>query len=110
MDRRTLILTIDMAGVPEYMSRALSMQMADWLKVNKSVLPIEDLVIMPSKGDTKLYWLQGSVGDAKTLEEIKDRIEPVLQVALNLKIDKDKKYKSPHKQIRDAFAKSRMRR
>lgn len=95
--KKTLILTIDMQGAPDWQIRALNKQMADWLDANKAVLPAEDLIIFPTTGETRLYWLQGehNPADKKTLEEIKDRIQPVLEVALDIKIDKEKHFKKP---------------
>ena len=92
---RTLILSVDMQGAPDLQRHALQMQMADWLKVNKTVLPFENLIILPAAGETRLFWLEGTATDIKTLEEIKDRLQPVLQVALDIKIDKEGLLKRP---------------
>jgi hypothetical protein len=95
---KTLVLTFDAAGMADWHARAISRQMADWLKTNKAILNIEHMIILPGTGDTKLYWLEGEVGnpdDIKSLEEIKNRIKPVLEVALEIKIDKVNRYKVP---------------
>lgn len=106
--KRDLILTIDLTGVPTWQEHAMQRQMGDWIQANKAILPFENLIIMPTKGETRLYWLDGHLDDPhaiKTLEEIKERIQPVLSVALDLKLDRDKKYKNPYaKKIRDAIA------
>jgi hypothetical protein len=96
--KKTLILTFDASKMPDWHARAVSMQMADWLKTNKTLLPIEDLIILPATGSTKLYWLEGKLDnkdDIKSLEKIRDKIKPVLEVALEIKIDREKKYKVP---------------
>lgn len=95
---RTLILAIDLGDAPEYQKVAMQRQMADWVTVNKTLLRFENLIIMPITGETRLYWLEGAIGnenDEKTLIDIKERMLPVLSLALNLSIDKDKKYKVP---------------
>lgn len=95
--QRNLILTIDMQGAQDWQVRAIQAQMADWIKANKAVLSFENLVILPTTGDTRLYWLEGTDDpiDVTILNEIKDRLEPVLQVALNLKLDKEGLFKRP---------------
>jgi hypothetical protein len=95
--KRTLILTADITGGADWEVKALQMQMADWITANKKLLSFEDLIIMPVRGDTKLYWLEGesTPEDLKSLEEIKDRLKPVLEIALDIKIDKQKLFKRP---------------
>lgn len=97
MEKKTLILAIDMQGAPDWQIRALNKQMADWLEQNKAVLEHENLIILPTTGETRLYWLEGkfSPEDTKTLDDIKDRIKPVLEVALGIKIDKEKHFTAP---------------
>ena len=95
---KTLVLPFDASNLPDWHVRAICRQMADWLQANKTLFPNENLVFIPGTGGTKLYWLEGecgSVDDISDLEEIRDRIKPVLEVALDIKIDKDKRYKIP---------------
>lgn len=96
--KKTLLLTIDPGpNTADWMVKAMSLQIADWFKANQTILPAENLVLFPTKGETKLYWLEGdadSVKDKKTLDEIKDRIKPVLEIALGL-ASPDKKFKHP---------------
>jgi hypothetical protein len=95
---KTLILTFDATGMADWHARAVCRQMADWFKTNKAVFNNEHLVILPGTGETRLYWLEGEVSnpdDIKSLQEIKDRIKPVLEVALDIKIDKENRYKVP---------------
>jgi hypothetical protein len=83
---KTLILTLDTTGLPEWHVAAITKQMADWLDSHKAILPVENLVILPAKGDTRLYWLEGDpdeIKDVKELEKIKDRLKPILSVFLN---------------------------
>lgn len=102
-EHKNLVLTVDFGGCPDWQVVALQNQMKDWLEINKSVLDIEKLVILPTVGETKLYWLNGSTNDIKTLEQIRDRIEPVLQVAMNLKLDKEKRFKAPYNKTTKFF-------
>lgn len=94
---KTLILAVDFCGAQDWQITALQRQMSDWFTVNKTLLPIENLIILPTKGDTRLFWLEGdgSPDAIKTLEEIKDRIKPVLEIALEIKIDKKGLFKVP---------------
>jgi hypothetical protein len=89
---KTLIITIDVTGLPEWHVTAITNQMAAWLDSHKAVLPVENLVILPAKGDTRLYWLEGDpdeIKDIKELEQIKDRIKPILSVFLNVGLKKE---------------------
>lgn len=99
MANRTLILAIDMQGMPEWHANACKLQLSDWLEANKTILPIEHLIILPTNGDTKLFWLEGEdiPEDINTLEQIRDRIKPVLELSLNISIDKTRQYKDPYK-------------
>lgn len=97
--KKTLILAIDVGkGKSDWMIRAMQMQISDWFNQNQTILPAENLVIFPASGETKLYWLEGDpedIKDVEKLEEIKDRIKPVLELALGIKSDPNKKYKHP---------------
>ncbi len=89
---KTLIITIDVTGLPEWHVTAITKQMAAWLDSHKAVLPVENLVILPAKGDTRLYWLEGDpdeIKNVKELEQIKDRIKPILSVFLNVGLKKE---------------------
>ncbi len=92
MKKRTLILSVDLGNSPEWHKIAIQRQLGDWLESNKALLPMEDIIIFCAPGDTKLYWLEGKHdgNDIKTLEEIKDRIKPVLEVTLGGKPNVDK--------------------
>ena len=83
--KRTLILTID-AQLPDWQLKARNQQIADWIKTNKSVLPNENLIILPIPGESKLYWLEGeqTIEDIKTLDQIRDRIKLVLEASLGI--------------------------
>lgn len=96
---KTLILTYDASGMPDWEARAISRQMADWLESNKTLFKNENLILLPATGSTRLFWLEGAATqeDIKTLDEVKDRITPVLEVALDLKLDKANKYSIPRK-------------
>lgn len=99
---KTLILTVDLSGAPEWQVLAMQRQMSAWLVKNKTLLPFENLIIFPTVGETRLYWLEGTADKIKTLEEIKDRIKPILEVALGLKIDKKKVFADPGKKYNKA--------
>jgi hypothetical protein len=96
--KKTLILTIDMQGAKSWQINALSMQICDWFKANRTLLPNENIIIMPAN-TTKLFWLEGehNSDDIKTLEQIKDRITPVLELALEIKIDKKRQFIDPYR-------------
>lgn len=86
---KTLILTIDQQGQSEWSIKAKNRQFGDWLEANQSIMPCDNLIILSAPGDTRIYWLEGdqeSIVDIKTLEQIKDKIKPVLEVAFGLKL------------------------
>ena len=99
---KNLLLTIDLGDIPDHQVRAMQMQMSDWMNANKP-LPFKNIIIMPTRGETRLYWLEGEIDnqqDIKDLDSVKDKLEPLLSVALDLKIDRKKKYKNPYTKIR----------
>lgn len=100
---KTLILTVDLSGAPEWQVIAMQKQMSAWLMKNKTLLPFENLIIFPVVGETKLYWLEGTIEKIGTLEEIKDRIKPILEIALGLKIDRKKLFADPGKKYNKAI-------
>lgn len=97
--KKTLILAVDVGkNRSDWMVRAMQMQISDWFKQNSTILPSEDVIIMPTSGEMKVYWLEGNpedIKDVEKIEEIKDRIKPVLEVALGIKSDPNKKFKHP---------------
>ena len=100
---KNLVLTVNLGGAPDCQINAMVKQMGDWVEANKELLPFENLIILPTTGDTRLYWLEGVVGnisDLGALESIKDKLEPILGVALDLKIDRENKYKDPYAKLR----------
>lgn len=94
-----------MQGGADWQIKALQRQMADWLETNKTLKSFEDLIILPATGETRLYWLEGddTPENISSLEEIKARLKPVLEVALDIKIDKEGLYKRPNKKFDEAF-------
>ena len=97
--KKTLILAVGIGkNRTDWQVRALQMQISDWFRQNNTILPSEDVIIMPTSGEMKLFWLQGNpddIKDVEKLDEIKDRITPVLEVALGIKLDPSKKFKHP---------------
>lgn len=96
---KTLILAMDSKGAPSWVVNANCKQIVDWFKANKTIMPIENLIILPTDGETRLYWLEGDVEnpeDVRTLEEIRDRIKPVLELSLDISVDRAKLYKDPY--------------
>jgi len=96
--KKTLVATIDATGVPEWTIRALMNQMKAWIDANRRTLPFEDILMMPMDGPSRLYWLEGEHGDPadeKALEEIRDRLKPLLEVALDLRLDRANQYVVP---------------
>lgn len=88
MKKKTLILTFDLPNATTWQVKAKHDQLKDWLTVNKILKDHEDLIIMQAPGQTKLYWLEGTAENVKELEEIKDRITPILEVVLEVKASK----------------------
>lgn len=87
---RRLVLTIDMRGCQGWQITAMGKQLTDWAKEHKEILGTEDLAIINTAGPTTLYWLDGDIGnpeDAKTLEKIKSKLEPIMKIALDVKVD-----------------------
>ena len=86
---KNLILSVDVGTkTADWEVSAMTNQINDYFKKNKSVFKIENVIIFPSKGAMKLFWLEGdpeSIEDVKSLEEIRDRLKPVLEVAMGIK-------------------------
>ena len=93
---KTLVLAVDVGNTKnEWEVTAMKMQISDYFKKNK-ILPADDVILFPIKGEMKIFWLEGnpnSLSDVKDLEEIKDKLKPVLGAAMGLW--KDKKVKLP---------------
>jgi len=86
--QKSIVITLDFGKIPEWAVRAKMRQLEDWLKVNKGKLPFDDLIIIPAPGDTKLYWLEGKIGDPKDIaeiERIRNEMKPILEIALEVK-------------------------
>jgi hypothetical protein len=86
--KKTLILTVDFQGMPDWHVRAKNMQIGSWFEKNKVLPKDTDIVIIPAQGDTKLYWLEGvinNIKDIKILDDIKEKLKPVLEVSLGLR-------------------------
>ena len=95
---KTLILTVQIGNQHDWQIRALQMQINDYFKANCTILPTENVIIMPTKGETRLYWLEGDpedIKDAKTIEDIIHRVKPVLSVALGIEADPNRVVKHP---------------
>jgi len=100
---KNLVLAVNLGEAPDWQIKAMTKQMGDWSEANKESLPFDNLIILPTTGDTRLYWLEGvidNINDLETLESIKDKLEPILNIALDLKIDRKKKYKDPYAKLR----------
>jgi hypothetical protein len=86
---KTLILSVDVGNKStDWEVRAMGNQIMDYFNKNKSVFNVENVIIFPSKGAMKLFWLEGdpaSLDDVKSLESIRDRLKPVLEVAMGIK-------------------------
>jgi len=80
---KNLVITIDAEKKNEWQIKAMGAQWGDWLKKNSDLF--DNVIILPSKGESKLYWLEGDVEDPKDLEEIekmKDQFKPILGIDL----------------------------
>lgn len=87
---KTLILAVDIgkAKKDDVEVRAMQMQLSDYFRMNKTILGTENIIIFPIAGEMKLFWLEGDLEnpkDIKDLEEIKDRIRPVLETSLGIR-------------------------
>lgn len=83
--KKTLILAIDIRGMEPWQVNAKINQISDYYEKH-DVLPSDNLIIFPVNSDMKIYWLEGSpdnLDDIKELEEIKDRLQPVLEAAFD---------------------------
>lgn len=97
---KNLVITLDFGRAPDWAVRAKQQQIGDWLQANKSQLSFDNIILLPSPGETKLFWLEGKVGDTKDEDEIKrirDEMKPVLEIALGIKADTEVKYTAPVK-------------
>jgi hypothetical protein len=96
---KNLVVALDYGRIPEWIVQAKNRQIADWVEANKKALPFDNLIILPSVGESRLYWLEGKVGDitdATILAEMRDKLKPVLEIALGITLD-TKGYISPEK-------------
>ena len=88
---KTLIFAIDVGETKfEWEARAMQMQIADYFQKNKTIPEADNVILFPIKGDMKIFWLEGdpkNLQDVKDLEEIRDKIKPVLEVAMGIKIN-----------------------
>ena len=105
---KNLVLTVNFGKLPQWAVSAKAHQLADWLKPNQEILGINNIIIFPDAGETKLFWLDGKVDDPRDIEEIKklsDKFKPILSAIINTKLDeKDPGYKQAVedlKQLRD---------
>ena len=89
---KNLVLTINFGKVPPWAINAKNKQLADWVAANKENLPFENIVVIPSTTETGLYWLEGDLNsptDKVKLEEVKDRLKPILCAIINMDYKKD---------------------
>lgn len=94
---KNLVLAL---GIPdkskEWQVQAMSRQIGDWVEANRTKLPFDNLILIPTTGETRLYWLEGEVPkDLKELQDIADKLKPVIEVALDIKIDRAGVYVRP---------------
>jgi hypothetical protein len=86
---KTLILAVDIGDKSQdWQVKAMTMQIRDYFAKNRTVLDVENVILFPIKGEMKLFWLEGDPGspeDMKSLIQIRDRLKPVLEVAMGLK-------------------------
>jgi len=96
--KRNLIITLDFGNMPEWTVKAKNHQIAAWLDANKGQLPFDNLIILPSVGESKLYWLEGKIDnpvDFIVIKEIRDKLKPVLEIGLGVRVDTTG-YINPH--------------
>ena len=88
--KKNLVIALDFGNIPEWAISAKGRQIADWLEANKKELLLDNIIIMPSVGESRLYWLEGDVDsttDLDTLRGMRDKLKPVLEIALGIKVD-----------------------
>lgn len=82
---KTLVLAVDVGETKyEWEVTAHQMQIAAYFEKHK-ILPADNVVFFPIKGEMKIFWLEGDpedLKDIKDLEEIKNKLKPVLGVAM----------------------------
>lgn len=106
-----LIITLDFGKLPDWVIKAKSMQINAWVEANRDKLPFENMILIPAPGESKVYWLEGKVddpSDIKTLDEIRDRLKPILEAALKVKVDQSG-YVNPIQQGMDELKEHRKR-
>ena len=81
---KTLVLLLNVKGAQaSWQVHAHLRHVMDGLK--RFALPSEQLIIMPVVEQTAFYWLEGDPKDPKdikTLDQIKDRLQPTLKTTL----------------------------
>lgn len=102
---KNLLITIDFGNIPSFAITAKSRQLSDWFKQNKNELGIDNVIIVPDAGSTKLYWLDGEIDniDHRTkLDDLAKRLSPILCAAIDMKYDKeDVEYKKAIDQLKE---------
>jgi len=102
---KNLLITIDFGNLPSFAITAKSRQLSDWFKQNRAELGIDNVIIMPDAGSTKLYWLDGEIDniDHRTkLEDLAHKLSPIFSVVVNTACDKeDAEYKKAMEQLKE---------
>ena len=89
MANKTLVISIDVGQYKhDWEVSAMCSMIGDYFGANKIFDDDCNVVIWPLKGEMKIFWLEGdpdSLKDIKSINEIKDKVKPVLETSLGIK-------------------------
>jgi hypothetical protein len=99
---KNLVLTLDFGNIPQWAITAKSKQLQDWLTKYQKDLGIDNIIVFTDSKQTALYWLDEEYDGQKTLEELKEKLRPILCALINLGCkEDDPKYKEAISQLKE---------
>jgi len=84
---KTLVLTFGFGKAPQWAVVAKIKQLSEWLNKHKTELGVDNFLLFQGTTDTKIFWLEGDINDIKdikSLNDIRDKLKPVLCAIINL--------------------------
>jgi hypothetical protein len=99
---KNLVLTLDFGNIPQWAIAAKSKQLQDWLTKYQKDLGVDNIIVFTDSKQTALYWLDEEYDGQKTLEELKEKLRPILCAIVNLDCkEDDPKYQEAMKQLQE---------
>jgi hypothetical protein len=99
---KNLVLTLDFGNIPPWAIAAKSKQLQDWLSKYQNDLGVDNIILFTDSKQTALYWLDEEYDGQKALEEIKEKLRPILCAIINLDCkEDDPKYREAMDQLKE---------